>query len=134
MSLVDWTEKVKSVMGSQTYAVIERAVGWSPNSLSSKLAGKHMPRADAGVKLARAIGVAVEWLFDDSIDLPPWPPYERVKQDADAYQLVKLAHEQAGRRAEDSARYGAVSREIDAGARRRGSQRARRNRGRAKAG
>ncbi len=50
-------------------------MGCSTQAVQKWSSGKSIPRADYGVRLAAALGVPAEWLFDDSQDWPP-PPTE----------------------------------------------------------
>lgn len=86
---MDWCEKVEKLKDhlETSYARIEKRAGWTINTLSVALNRKSMPAADAGLKLARALDVSCEWLFDDAAGWPPPEPASLMPIDlADASQ------------------------------------------------
>lgn len=76
---MDWTEKVVKLLEEAGWrqSEVERRAGWARGSLGAKMSAGHMPGADKGVRLARALRVPAEWLFDDE---QPWPPPQIVIQ------------------------------------------------------
>lgn len=61
-----WTEKVLKLKGDRPLAAIERAASWKTNHLSNAINDKSMPQADRAIRLAQALRVPAEWLFDES--------------------------------------------------------------------
>ena len=50
------------------------SVGLAPTAISNYIASGSIPRADIALKIARAVGVPLDWLIDDSQDFPPPMP------------------------------------------------------------
>jgi len=84
---MDWIEKMEKLLNGRSYAVIERAAGWPDNTLSNAVRGEQMPGADKAIRLARALGVPAEWLFDDDQGCPP--PTRPAGELLDAQQLAQ---------------------------------------------
>lgn len=70
---MDWTEKVARLLEATGWrqADIERRANWATGTLGSKMSRGSMPSADRGVRLAKALRVPAEWLFDDQAEWPP---------------------------------------------------------------
>lgn len=68
---MDWIEKFEKVRAGRRLVEIERDAGWSENSLSARINQKNTPNAVLGAKLAKALGVSADWLFDDDNLGPP---------------------------------------------------------------
>lgn len=54
--------------------------GLTPTAISTYIAKGYMPRADTALRLARTLGVSLEWLIDET---QAWPPV-RVDDRVDA--------------------------------------------------
>jgi len=60
-------------------SALARAAGVSPDVISSlRRVDGYQPGVGAAIRVARALGVSVEWLFDDDQD---WPPPEGPQAD-----------------------------------------------------
>jgi len=70
---MDWVEKLYKLKEERGFAVahIERKADWPEKTLSNCLSRGSMPLADKGVRLAKALAISADWLFDDS---QGWPP------------------------------------------------------------
>lgn len=68
---MNWTDKFEALQGRRTYAELERKGGITEGTLSNKVREGTIPLANAAIKIARALDVDVEWLFDDEQGLPP---------------------------------------------------------------
>ena len=66
-----WNEKVRKLYLGGNYAALSRQTGWSYKTLKNSVKAGNMPKADKAIRLARALGVRAEWLFDDN---QGWPP------------------------------------------------------------
>jgi transcriptional regulator with XRE-family HTH domain len=75
IGVMTFAEKLRALKGDRSHAEIARLFGGSPQGVQNWASGRSIPRADYGVRLAAALGVPAEWLFDDSQDWPP-PPTE----------------------------------------------------------
>ena len=69
--MLTFTEKLKRLMEEQNKAQIARRAGLSPTAIHDYLTRGYMPAADSALRLARALGVGVEWLVDSEQDWPP---------------------------------------------------------------
>ena len=69
---MDWIAKFRHLETARglNLAGIERAAGWSANSLATALSRGSTPSAVAGVRLAQVLQVPADWLFDDTQGLP----------------------------------------------------------------
>lgn len=85
-----WVEKAEKLMGDRPVAEIERAAGWAANTLSNALLKGTTPGADKAIRLARALGVPAEWLFDDS-DTSPGPARVSSDQTAETLRIAGQA-------------------------------------------
>ncbi len=72
---MDFAQKLRRLRDGRPDHAIAEASGCSPGAVQKWASGRSIPRADYGVRLAAALGVPAEWLFDDSQDWPP-PPTE----------------------------------------------------------
>ncbi|MFQ5494145.1 MAG: helix-turn-helix domain-containing protein [Phycisphaerae bacterium] len=70
-AVATWAEKFEALRGGRSRAAIERQAGLPSNSISNWINDGRAVRASYGVRLARALGVTSDWLFDDEQDLPP---------------------------------------------------------------
>ena len=86
-----WVKKFRRISKewSVSPAEIARRAGWTENTLSNALNKGHVPRADRGLFLERALGLKPGWLFDDSAG--EWPPPKDVLIDDLALKNPKLA-------------------------------------------
>jgi transcriptional regulator with XRE-family HTH domain len=82
---MDFWEKLSKRAEGVNKARVSRAVGLPPNAISSYLAKRSVPRADIALKIARALGVPLDWLLDDSKD---WPPPDRDEELVSAAKLL----------------------------------------------
>ncbi len=64
---MDWTQKVRILMGNRSVSELARDIGLSQPRLSNALNNPDgVINARAGTKLAATLGVTPGWLFDDS--------------------------------------------------------------------
>jgi transcriptional regulator with XRE-family HTH domain len=63
-------EKLAALTDGKNKSQIARDAGLTPTAISDYLQKGYLPRADNALALARALGVSVEWLIDDSQGLP----------------------------------------------------------------
>lgn len=70
-------EKLSRLGTKLNKAEISRRAGLAPTAYSAYALSKGtIPRADIALRLARSIGVSVEWLIDDRQEWPPvWVNY-----------------------------------------------------------
>lgn len=64
-------EKVGRLTELMNRAKVSRAAGLPPTAIDAVVNKKRMPLASNGLKIARALKVPMEWLFDDKADWPP---------------------------------------------------------------
>lgn len=76
---MDWVQKTRKLLKGRTLRSIEKVADWSPNTLAATLSKASVPTATRGIKLARALGVDPDWLFDDE---QAWPPPETTDEDS----------------------------------------------------
>ncbi len=67
-----FAQKIRRLWADQSLAALAREVGIAPSNLNKILSGSQT-RFSTGLKLARVLGVPVDWLGDDDQD---WPPPE----------------------------------------------------------
>lgn len=53
---------------------LAKAAGVSQSSISRWLSGSHLPQIDAASRIAREMGVSLDWLADDEAEWPPPAP------------------------------------------------------------
>lgn len=74
----------------------------SKGTLSNYFAGKSRPSLEAALAFARALNVSLDWLADDSKELPPGPAADGVRVEAEDVQILEmvqiLGRERAKRR------------------------------------
>lgn len=66
-----FSEKLKRLTEDRRCTVLSRRAGLPPTALSDYIAKGHTPRADTALRIARVLGVSVEWLIDDAQEWPP---------------------------------------------------------------
>jgi len=66
-------DKLRKLQEEHGYAwsKIERKAGLGRNRITNMVNDHQVPNAIDGIKLARALGVSAEWLFDEN---QGWPP------------------------------------------------------------
>lgn len=64
-----WHEKVQRLIevGETATRKVEVAAGWSLNTLAAAIRCQSAIRTDKAYTLCRALGVSMDWLFDDSL-------------------------------------------------------------------
>ena len=65
-----WQEKMRRLTEGKNLSYWSRRAGCPRNAISNALNSNQMPRSDKGVKLAKALKVTADWLFDDEQDRP----------------------------------------------------------------
>jgi len=68
---MNWLEKAKRLLKGKNASELSRAVHLPPSAIGAAVSKGNLPKADKAVKIARALGVSADWLFDD---LAEWPP------------------------------------------------------------
>jgi transcriptional regulator with XRE-family HTH domain len=91
---VTFTEKLKRATQDLNKAKASISAGLAPTTISNYIATGSTPRADIALKIARAIGVPLDWLVDDTQD---WPPPESRRDGATSFTDQQLLHEIATR-------------------------------------
>ncbi len=66
-----FSDKLERLTANVNKAKASLDAGLPPTAISNYLAKGQVPRADTGVAIARVLGVAADWLFDDAQDWPP---------------------------------------------------------------
>jgi len=77
-----FTKKLRRAIGDLPKALIDTRAGLPDGSVSVYLYRKTIPQPDAARKLAKGLGVPLEWLIneeDESLDPPPPPPPKSVR-------------------------------------------------------
>lgn len=103
MVSVNWNDKVRRIVEAAGIKLshIEKCAKWPRNRLSAAMSSGAMPASDAGVRLARALGVPAEWLFDDEQDWPPPRAVSAESLDADARDAIAAELRRALRRLDE---------------------------------
>ncbi len=68
-----WTEKVEFLTRDKVVDRIGREAGWATGELANYVREGTMPSAEKGLRLAKALNVTSDWLFDQSRGLPVPP-------------------------------------------------------------
>jgi transcriptional regulator with XRE-family HTH domain len=71
MNFMTFAEKLRAVSEGVNKARAGKAAGMRSTTISNYIATRSIPRADIALKLARALGVSLEWLVDDAQGMPP---------------------------------------------------------------
>ena len=66
-------EKLRRAKGNRSYADLARAAGCSPENIRKLIDNGHEPKLYLAAKLARELGVSLDWLADDAQSWPPEP-------------------------------------------------------------
>lgn len=82
-----FAEKLDKLGKEVNKSRVSRAAGLKANTLSTYIATRSIPRADIALKLARALGVPLEWLVDDTQD---WPPPSKSDASGEATSSLQL--------------------------------------------
>lgn len=64
-------EKVTRLCEDRNKSKLSRRAGLSSTGISSYIAKGCLPRLDIALRIARAIGVSLDWLADDTANWPP---------------------------------------------------------------
>ena len=64
-------EKLKKLTEDRIKSVMSIRAGLPRMAISNYLAKKQTPSCDVALRIARTLGVSVEWLIDDSRGWPP---------------------------------------------------------------
>lgn len=70
MNSVTITQKLEKLTEGKNKADLARKVGLKPTTVSDYISKAYLPRVDIALKMARALGVPLEWLADDEADFP----------------------------------------------------------------
>lgn len=66
-----WQEKIRRLLRGKNASELARSVGLHVSAIGDAAKKGQMPKADKAVRIARALGIPCDWLFDDSLDWPP---------------------------------------------------------------
>ncbi len=66
-----WQQKIRRLLGGKNASALAESVGLPRTSIRNAVNTGQVPRVDKAIKIARALGVPADWLFDDA---RPWPP------------------------------------------------------------
>ncbi|HMO25456.1 MAG TPA: helix-turn-helix transcriptional regulator [Tepidisphaeraceae bacterium] len=66
-----FTEKLRRLMKMHRPKMVAQVAGVSRATMAALVAGKHQPMIGTANAIARAVGVDVGWLIDDTRDWPP---------------------------------------------------------------
>jgi transcriptional regulator with XRE-family HTH domain len=77
---------------------MSRRTGISQSSLSEAIAGKRKLKLDQALKVARALGVSLDYLADDAQDEPPRPLSRDEEAVLDLFHALGLSRAEALRR------------------------------------
>lgn len=73
-----FTEKLRRLCSDRNKAAVSRNAELPTNAVSNYITKGQCPMAPIALRLARALGVSVEWLIDDAKDWPPvWDHQEQ---------------------------------------------------------
>lgn len=86
-----WTEKISKLLEGKNAAQLSLGVGLHKRAIRDAVSTGQLPRVDKALKFARAMGVSVEWLFDDGAE---WPPPSTIAAAVDDFEIA----EEIGRR------------------------------------
>lgn len=64
---MDWQKKIRRLLENQNASALAESVGLHKSAIRDAANSGRMPRADKALKIARALGVDTDWLFDDSL-------------------------------------------------------------------
>lgn len=86
---MNWADKARRMAsgGGTRLRQIESAAGWPVGTLKSAMSAGTNPSVRKAIGLARALGVSVEWLFDDAMGWDDRPN----SASGDSQQTDKLA-------------------------------------------
>ncbi len=73
---MELADKVQRLRGGRSNAELGKAAGCSATTIHNIARAGRQPSFAVGVRLARALGVAADWLGDDAQDWPPPPSME----------------------------------------------------------
>lgn len=68
---MDYQEKIRRLLDSRSKTSLSKSAGLPASTLDSILNKNQEPRAQKAVKIAQALDVSADWLFDNSKDWPP---------------------------------------------------------------
>lgn len=65
-----WTEKILALLQGKNASHLSESVGLHKSAIRDAANNEQLPRVDKAIKIARALNVPADWLFDDAQDLP----------------------------------------------------------------
>lgn len=90
-----WREKLRLLLKNRNASELSRNAGLNPSAIGAAVSKGTTPSADKAVRIAEALGVSADWLFDDLAEWPPPPPgaaslgdFELVEELARRRQLI----------------------------------------------
>lgn len=90
---VNWVQKMKELLDGRSLRSIEKAAGVPLNTLAGKKKLKTAPNVLYSIRIARALEVPAEWLFDDKQDCPP-PRAADVRRRRNEKAMLNYARDQ----------------------------------------
>lgn len=96
-----WKEKVEQLLREKDksehpdWQFLSRATGISSRTVEKWPDAKKPPSADVGIRIAHALGVSADWLYDDKMDFPAIPPATRLGTPELVEPLVEAAAKRA---------------------------------------
>lgn len=88
---MDINEKLRRLTEGKNKAAIARSANLKPTQLNDYTNKGFKPRYDIAFRLARALSVAPEWLFNDETE---WPPVSAAKSLSDAELMREMVRRQ----------------------------------------
>ena len=64
-------EKLHVLTEDRKKRALSRRTGLPADAITAYLSKRHMPSGEVALRLARVLGVSVEWLLDDAQGMPP---------------------------------------------------------------
>jgi len=89
---MNFTEKLSRLTADRSKSEVARAASLSATTISNYIARGSLPRYDIAVRIARAVGVSVEWMLDDAADFPPPAPIVATETSGKNFDAVVSIH------------------------------------------
>lgn len=86
-----FSEKLEIWIGKRglTQGTLAKQVGLSPSAISDMTAAKRRPYMDQGLKLAKALGLSLDFLADDDLDYPAEAGSDMTDDERFVLQLIR---------------------------------------------
>lgn len=83
-----WQEKITRLLAGKNASSLARSVGLHVGAITAAVSSGHIPIANKALRIARALNVPTDWLFDDEQPWPPPPPQRSPTRDIATPDLV----------------------------------------------